>query len=210
MLPDDHPYRLDEPLESSLALGTRLLALIRMASRSKAASDAIQLRLNSLTELDERGDSVLCGPRPGPRAQVTVEMLLLATLICARKLKSYRRTDLSRALVGLHPDVARKVGLIGSDGDLIVPSYKLMLRQMLRMETVLRAGWTVVERAGQPDERRIRHDLRWLTQTLIKATIPKKQRGRITHVVVDSTHVRSWGSWLPSTSESRHRERAGR
>ena len=197
VLPDDHPYRLDEPLESSLALGTRLLALIR---HSKAA-EAIQLRLNSLTELDERGDSVLCGPRPGPRAQVTVEMLLLATLICAHKLKSYRRTDLSRALVGLHPDVARKVGLIGSDGDLIVPSYKLMLRQLLRMETVLRAGWAVVERAGHPDERRTRHDLRWLTQTLIKATIPKKQRERVNHVVVDSTHVRSWGSWLPSTSE---------
>ena len=103
VLPKGHPNRDDGPLMSSRAQGMRLLDFVR---RSKVAP-LIQLRLNGL--IDRENDMRLLGPRPGPKSMVTVEMMLLGILIAADIKKSYRRTDISRVLIGLHADIALAV-----------------------------------------------------------------------------------------------------
>ena len=132
-------------------------------------------------------------------------MILLAVLVCTQVHKSFRRTDILRTLIGLHEDVARRVGLIDSDGILFVPSYKAFAYQVLRLEAVLCEGWTAQTGWLAP----VRCDLRWFVQTLIKASIPRKMRRMIRHVAVDGTAVQSWGTWRRGSHPKRHRYRAG-
>ncbi len=172
----------------------RLLGFVRRAG----AAD-VQLRLNS--SIEPCGERRLLGPRPGPKSMVTVEMMELAKLILAELKPSYKRSDICRALLGLHPDVALAVGLIDQDGDLIVPPYKVVSDQMRRVEDVLRLGWTLVLNEGQPDETRIRYGLQWLVNLQVKTSIPQKDRNKITHIVMDDTNINGWADWLPSTGE---------
>lgn len=152
-------------------------------------SDPIRLRLSST--VTPGNPRQIIGLRPGPRSVVTVEALSLAMLLSVDLAKSYRRSDLSSVLAGLHLDVARLVGLTDNAGNLIVPSYQALARQVLRMERVLREGWTVVEPSGK----RVRYDLRWFIREMIRASVPRHQRRRIRHIAVDATDVRSWGGW---------------
>ena len=158
----------------------------------------VQQRLHS--KIEPGGDGVLV-PRPGPRSMVTVEMLLLAVLLAAKLKQSYKRSDLSSVLIGLHADVALAVGLIDGDGNLIVPRYKVLAKQMRRLEDALRQGWTHVRNEGQPNEVRIKYGLQWFVNLVVAASVPTKERKKITHVVVDDTSVFSWASWLPQTSK---------
>ena len=168
---------------------------------------------NFVKQLQERMDRVVdsddgnrLGERhPGRRSQVTAEVMLLVVLLCAQVLRSFRLTDLSRVLAGLDADVAREVGLVGPDGEIVVPSYNSLWRQMTRLIEALREGWTVVEREGQPDERRVRYDMEWLIAAMVKASIPRRERRNIRHLVVDGTGIRSWGDM----AVGRHKE-AGR
>ena len=164
---------------------------------------------NFVKQLQERMDRVVdsddgnrLGERhPGRRSQVTAEVMLLVVLLCAQVLRSFRLTDLSRVLAGLDADVAREVGLVGPDGEIVVPSYNSLWRQMTRLVEALREGWTVVEREGQPDERRVRYDMEWLIAAMVKASIPRRERRNIRHLVVDGTGIRSWGTWLSGVTK---------
>ena len=186
VLPENHPNRDDGPLMSSRTQGMRLLDFVR---RSKVAP-LIQLRLNGL--IDRENDMRLLGPRPGPQSMVTVEMMLLAILIAADIKKSYRRTDISRVLIGLHPDIALAVGLIDEDDNLIVPPYKVLAEQLLRMERALREGWT--SQAEEGDEV-IEHDLQWLINRFVEHSIPREELQTITNITVDDTDITAWGEW---------------
>ena len=156
----------------------------------------IQERLNG--EVSPDHERRVLRRRQGQKSAVTVEMILLAVLVCAQIHKSFRRTDILRTLIGLHEDVARKVGLIDSDGILFVPTYKQFVWQMQRVESVLAEGWTTYTGWLTP----VRCNLRWFVQALIKASVPRKARRQIRHVGVDATSVRSWGTWLPKVTKT--------
>ena len=190
-LPTDHPNRDDGPLSSSREKEMELLQFVR---RTKAA-ELIQLRLNGL--IDSDNDNRLVGPRPGPESMVTAEMMLLAILLAAHINKSYRRTDLSRVLLGLHPDVALAVGLIDADNNLVVPPYKVLARQLRRMEQVLREGWT-----HQADDEKVTpHNLQWLINRFVMHSIPTSELKKITNVTVDDTYIKAWGEWDKNASD---------
>ena len=189
MLPADYPNRYDRPRLSSRERGTELLQFLR---RTKV-TEAIQRRLNSLVDSDGK----LLGPRPGPQSMITVEMMLLAILIAADDNKSYRRTDISRVLTGLDPEVAQAVGLIDEDYNLIVPRYKALAAQFLNMENVLSEGWT--DDSDQHFDTAQR-DLQWLINRFIKVSIPSKDREKITNVTVDDTDLPAWGDWNKKAS----------
>ena len=191
-LPADHPNRDDGPLSSSREKEMELLQFVR---RSKAA-ELIQLRLNGLIDSDD--DRRLVGPRPGPESMVTAEMMLLAVLLAAHINKSYRRTDLSRVLLGLHPDVALAVGLIDADNNLVVPPYKVLARQLRRMEKVLSEGWT---HQADDEEEVTLHNLQWLINRFVKHSIPSSELTKITNVTVDDTDIKAWGRWNKNASD---------
>lgn len=193
ILPPDHPKRSNGEFRSSREQGMELLGLIR-----RAGVDDVQERLYMQVKPDSDGVLV---PRPGPKSMITVEMLLLAVLLAAKLKQSYKRSDLSSVLTGLHADVALAVGLIDDDGNLIVPRYKVLAKQIGRLEEALQRGWTHVRNEGQPDEVRIRYDLQWFVNLVVAASVPARERKKITHVVVDDTNVLCWASWLPQTSK---------
>ena len=128
---------------------------------------------------------------------VTVEMMLLAILIAADLKKSYRRTDISRVLLGLHAEVAMAVGLIDGDSNLIVPPYKVLAAQLLRMERALREGWT--SEAEEGDEV-IEHDLQWLINRFVEHSVPNGELRTITNITVDDTDITAWGEWNKNAS----------
>ena len=185
VLPSDYPSFGEEPLTSPKSVGMRMLTFLRGCDEIKY----LQERLNGEVSPDHKRR--MLRKRSGQTSAVTVEMILLAVLVCTQVHKSFRRTDIVRTLIGLHEDVARKVGLIDSDGILFVPSYKAFAYQMLRLEAVLCEGWTAQTGWLAP----VRCDLRWFVQTLIKASIPREMRRMIRHVAVDGTAVQSWGTW---------------
>ena len=194
VLPSDYPTEFDEPLTSSRSLGMRMLAFLHGCDSDVVGR--IQERLNS--EVSPGHERLLLRERPGQKSAVTVEMILLAMLVCAQVHKSFRRTDILRTLIGLHEDVARNVGLIDSDGTLFVPTYKAFVWQMRRVESVLAEGWTAQTGWLTP----VRCDLHWFVQALMKASVPRKVRRQIRHVGVDATSVRSWGTWLPKVTKA--------
>ena len=198
VLPPDHPRPLLGPLTTNRTQGTRMLTFLE----ATGVAAIIQTRMNSLTETEPNGEKRLAGQRPGPIAQTTVEMILLAWLLCAEEWQSYRRSELMRVLVGLHEDVASAVGLVDARGNWTVPPYKGFLRQLLRVERVLREGWTVVEHEGQPNEERILYDMEWFTRTLLEKSIPKRAREQVRHVALDSTGVRSWATFRPGCGKT--------
>lgn len=193
ILPEDHPMRSNGECLSSREQGMELLDLIR-----RAGAEDLQHRLHRQVKPDSGG---LLVPRPGPESMVTVEMLLLAVLLAAKLKHSYKRSDLSSVLTGLNADVALAVGLIDEDGNLIIPRYKVIAKQMKRLEDALRQGWTQVRNEGQPDEVRINYNLQWFVNLLLAASIPEEERQKITHVVMDDTDLDSWAAWIRKSYE---------
>ena len=194
-LQSDHPSPTKRSALTTKTEGLRMLWLIHKSG----VVEPLEARLNGL--VDSTSERRLLGPRPGQRSRVTVTTMLLAILLCALCERSYRRTDLLRVLTGLHVDVARTVGLVDADGAFVVKHYKTVLRQLVRMESVLREGWTVVENEGQPDEVRVRHDLQWFVRSLLRASIPERVLADVRHVAVDATNINSWANFLPGVGK---------
>ena len=194
-LQSDHPSPTKRSALTTKTEGMRMLWLIHKSG----VEEPLEARLNGL--VDSTSERRLLGPRPGQRSRVTVTTMLLAILLSALCERSFRRTDLSRVLSGLHADVARAVGLFDSDSKLAVPHYKTLNRQLLRLEGVLRDGWTVVENEGQPDEVRVRYDLQWFVRSLLRASIPERVLADVRHVAVDATNINSWASFLPGVGK---------
>ena len=102
----------------------------------------------------------------------------------AKILKSYRRTDVCALLNGFPSQTAYELGLWDPDNPPPI-SYHSVCKQIKRLEKALGATW-----AGKGDTVR---DLDWLCHTLIRASIPRNHRKKITAVSMDSKIIESWG-----------------
>ena len=120
----------------------------------------------------------------GNESRVSLEALLLAMMLATKILKSYRRTDVCVFLNGFPSQTPYELGLWDPDNPPPI-SYHSVCKQIKRLEKALGATWT-----GTGDTVR---DLDWLCHTLIRASIPRKHRKRITAVSMDSKIIESWG-----------------
>ena len=120
----------------------------------------------------------------GNESRISLEAVLLAMMLAAKILKSYRRTDVCAILNGLPTQIAYELGLWDPDNPPPI-SYHSVCKQIKRLENALGATWT-----GTDDTVR---DLDWLCHTLIAATIPRKHRKKITAASMDSKIIESWG-----------------
>lgn len=164
-LPDDHPSASgEEPRYTDTGRGQRLLDLLRRCG----VAEELQRRL---------------GAHPGKASRLGVEALLLAVLLAAWEVRSYRRTDVCAVLNGLDAALANAVGLYDDEAGSPV-SYSVICKQLKRVESALRDGWV-----GNDGARR---DLAWFTRTLLGATIPAEVRDSVTAAALDSTFLATW------------------
>lgn len=126
----------------------------------------------------------------GQKSVVTAEVLLLIALLSGWKRSSYRRTDLCAVLAGLDPRVAVYLGLCNRDG-LVVVSYKALQKQLCRLEAAL-----YEQHLRRQSGERGCHDMQWLADKLIWASVPSEAAGLAETVIVDSssypTHSRTY------------------
>lgn len=164
-LPEDHPNPGGEPLLSSLQEGW---AAIRTVERSK-----------TLSHLEPKMKG-----RRGPKVLFPWKALLVCIQLAGSlSSKSYRRSDVTTVLHGLHPVVKEELGLIDDKGNPKVIAHKLVNKMHKRLERLLRLGWN----SGS-----VRCNMAWFIQGMIKASVPRKIRRSVTAVAVDSTSVPAW------------------
>ena len=185
-LPDfPHTFKGQFPIWTEPDQVQPILALIRRSGLAKA----LERRLRN---------------HPGQESRISMDALLLAMMLAAGILRSYRRMDLCAVLNGLPSQIAFQLGLWDLDNPPPV-SYHALCEQVQRLEEALGATWT-----GTSDTVR---DLDWLCRILITAGIPRKYRKLITAVSLDSKIIESWGksqirmSEKDALAEHRLRER---
>ncbi len=168
-LPEDHPNPGGEPLQSSLQAGW---AAIRTVERSKTLSH-IEPKMTG---------------RRGPKVRFPWKALLVCMQLAGTlSSKSYRRSDVTAVLYGLHPVVAQELGVIDEKGKRKMISNKVVNKMHKKLERRLRLGW----KSGS-----VRCNMGWFTQSMIKASVPRKIRRSVTAVAVDSTSVPAWARTL--------------
>ncbi len=121
---------------------------------------------------------------PGYKSRISLEALFLAAILAAKKLGSYRRTDLCVVLNGLPSQIAYQLGLWDLDSPPPV-SYHSVSDQMQRLEKVLGPKWA--------EEIEAIFDLDRICHTFVKATIPRRYRRMITACSIDAKVIESWG-----------------
>ena len=108
----------------------------------------------------------------GNESRISLEAVLLAMMLAAKILKSYRRTDVCALLNGLPSQIAYELGLWDPDNPPPI-SYHSVCKQIKRLENALGATWT-----GTGDTVR---DLEWLCHTLDRGNhsqkTPEKDHG---------------------------------
>ena len=168
-LPEDHSNPGGEPLRSSLQAGW---AAIRTVERSKTLSH-IEPKMKG---------------RRGPKVRFAWKALLVCMQLAGTvSSKSYRRSDVTAVLYGLHPVVAQELGVIDEKGNWKTISHKVVNKMHKKLERRLRLGWN----SGS-----VRCNMGWFTQSMIKASAPRKIRRSVTAVAVDSTSVPAWARTL--------------
>ncbi len=166
-VPDDHPNQGASQLITTRAAGMRVLDMVRRAGVAK--------------DLQAQVD----GPstRRGPKRRVSVEALLVAMVIAARAdSKSYHRSAVLLALIGLDADVAYQLGVCTNRKWRIL-RYKTVARLVKELEQTLLLGWF------QDGEYR---DFEWLATRLLKASIPQTARRHIKAAALDETPRPTW------------------
>ena len=121
---------------------------------------------------------------PGRESRISMEALLLAMMMAAKILGSYRRTDVCTILNGFPSQIAYQLGLWDPDNPPPI-SYHMVCVQIQRLERALGATWT-----GTGDTV---GDLVWLCHTMIEAGIPRKYRKKIKTITFDGKVIESWG-----------------
>ena len=166
-VPHGHPNQAAEPLLSSKALGTRILNAVRLADVAP--------------DLEAQVD----GPatRRGPKRRFRVEALLAAMVIAGHdNAKSYNRTDVVLALIGLDAAVAYELGVC-TDREWKDIVYKTIARRVKELENVLQLGWF------QDGEYR---NFEWVSTRLLGASIPPAALQAITAAALDETPRPMW------------------
>ena len=162
-----HPNQAAEPLLSSKALGTRILNAVRLADVAP--------------DLEAQVD----GPatRRGPKRRFRVEALLAAMVIAGHdNAKSYNRTDVVLALIGLDAAVAYEMGVC-TDREWKDITYPMIARRVKELESVLQLGWF------QDGEYR---NFEWVSTRLLGASIPPAALQAITAAALDETPRPMW------------------
>ena len=163
-LPDDHPNPGEEPTLSSRDLGVRM---IRVVERSGVLA-GLEAKMHK---------------RRGRKRRVAIKAVLVGILIAAHRDKSYRRSDVSAALAGLHPDVAAALGLADDSGSPRVVPYKNVARTIKSLEWWLRWGWY---------SDGVHCELGWYSNALVAASVPRRVRRTTAAVALDSTPWKAW------------------
>ena len=163
-LPDDHPNPGEEPIGSSRNLGLRMIKVVE--------------RSGVLPRLEARMHK-----RLGRKRHVAVKAVLVGMHIAAHRSRSYRRSDISAVLAGLHPAVAAALGLADHNGCPRALRYKTLARTIKTLERLLRWGWF---------SEGVRCDLVWFANAMVAASVPRRIRRTTTAVALDSTPWKGW------------------
>ncbi len=164
-LPKDFPVPSGEPGWSSKEQGLRIISVVE--------------RSGVLAELEPK-----MTPRRGPQARVSIKALLVCIVMAAYLTsKSYKRSDIVAVMYGLHPEIAQMLGLLDQHGNFKAIRFKRVAYQILKLEALLWLGW---------DSGATRCDLRWFSNAMLEASVPRRVRRQIKAVVVDSTPVKTW------------------
>lgn len=164
-LPKDFPDKSAEPVWSSKEQGLRIISVVE--------------RSGVLAHLEPK-----MKPRRGPKARVSINALLVCIVMAAYlKTKSYKRSDVVSVMYGLHPHIAQMLGLLDQHGNFKPIKFKRVACQLLKFEALLWLGWN----SGAT-----RCDLRWFSNTMVAASVPRHIRRTVKAVIVDSTSVETW------------------
>ena len=174
-LPEDYPNPGGEPLSSDLQVGLRMIRTVERSETLQHIEPKMTLRR-------------------GPKGVATPKALLVCIQLAAHlSTKSYKRSDVTAALVGLHPVVAEMLGLLDKNGNRRPAPYKALCKMIKKLERKLTWGWNFGD---------VRCDKEWFNQQMITATVPRKIRRSVTAVAVDSTPVPGWARTLHYTKQS--------
>ena len=164
-LSSDFPVKSEEPEWSSKEQGLRIISVVD--------------RSGVLAHLEPK-----MTPRRGPKARVSIRALLVCIMMAAyRKTKSYKRSDVVAVMYGLHPDIAQMLGLLDQHGNFKPIKFKRVAYQLIKFEALLWLGWN----SGTT-----RCDLRWFSNAMVWASVPRHIRRTVKTVIVDSTPVETW------------------
>ena len=164
-LPKDFPVKSAEPEWSSKEQGLRIISVVE--------------RSGVLAHLEPK-----MTPRRGPKARASIRALLVCiTMAACLKTKSYKRSDVVAVMYGLHPDIAQMLGLLDQHGNFKPIKFKRVAYQLIKFEALLWLGWY----SGAT-----RCDLRWFSNAMVWASVPRHIRRTVKAVIVDSTPVETW------------------
>ena len=164
-LPKDFPVKSAEPEWSSKEQGLRIISVVE--------------RSGVLEDLEPK-----MTPRRGPKARASIKALLVCIAMAAYlKTKSYKRSDVVAVMYGLHPDIAQMLGLLDQHGNFKPIKFKRVACQLIKFEALLWLGW----HSGAT-----RCDLRWFSNAMVWASVPRHIRRTVKAVIVDSTPVETW------------------
>ncbi len=164
-LPSDFPVKSAEPEWSSKEQGLRIISVVE--------------RSGVLEHLEPK-----MTPRRGPKARASIKALLVCiTMAACLKTKSYKRSDVVAVMYGLHPDIAQMLGLLDQHGNFKPIKFKRVAYQLIKFEALLWLGWY----SGAT-----RCDLRWFSNAMVWASVPRHIRRTVKAVIVDSTPVETW------------------
>ena len=120
-------------------------------------------------------------PKRGKHSRLPTLALLVGMFYCGGEWNTYWRLNLAKFFASLHPNDAVRLG-IHSIEQLFAPlTYTIVCKQAARLERGLHAGWV--------DEDGTHCNLKWLTQSVLRGTVPSEDLSRVYSVALDTTDV---------------------
>ena len=131
---------------------------------------------------------------PGSQPVLSTRMLFTVMLLASRAKGSYKRTVLCEILAGLDAAVAIEWGLLDPDTGHSLVSYKMVWRQVKRLEDFLAKGATTP--GG------VHMDLQWMVDRFLAASVPKCARRNTTDIALDATDYETRARTIDFTPQS--------
>ena len=163
-LPDDHPRSEKRPMWSDEQLGRRMISVVERSGTLARVERKMHRRL-------------------GRKRHLNAKALLVGVELAAYLMGTYHRAAVCSVLNGLHPDIAKKLGLVDDNGCPIIVKYKVVQSTLKWLERRLRWGWYADD---------VRCDLAWIVNAIVAASVPRRVRRAATAVVLDSTPVEGY------------------
>ena len=163
-LPDDHPRSEKRPMLSDEQLGRRMISVVERSGTLPTVERKMHRRL-------------------GRKRHLNAMALLVGVELAAYLMGTYHRSAVCSVLNGLHPNIAKELGLVDHNGCPIIVKYKVVQSTLKWLERRLRWGWYAHD---------VRCDLAWIANAMIAASVPRRVRRTATAVVLDSTPVEGY------------------